>query len=49
MEELGNGTFCQKRLKKMPEKMITQYQRRIFDKEKKGKCCEFEILSNSRS
>ena len=35
MEELGNGTFCQKQLKKMPEKIITQYQRRVFDKEKK--------------
>ena len=26
IEELGNGTFYHKRLKKMPETMITQYQ-----------------------
>ena len=26
IEELGNGIFYQKLLKKMPERMITQYQ-----------------------
>ena len=26
IEELGNGTFYRKLLKKMPERMITQYQ-----------------------
>ena len=33
-EELGNGTFYRKLLKKMPERMITQYQRWVFDKGK---------------
>ena len=34
IEELGNRTFYRKLLKKMPERMITQYQRWVFDKEK---------------
>ena len=34
IEELGSGTFYSKLLKKMPERMITQYQRWVFDKEK---------------
>ena len=34
IEELCNGTFYRKLLKKMPERMITQYQRWVFDKEK---------------
>ena len=33
-KKLGNGTFYRKLLKKMPERMITQYQRWVFDKEK---------------
>ena len=32
IEELGNGTCYRKLLKKMPERMITQYQRWVFDK-----------------
>ena len=43
IEELGNGTFYRKLLKKMPERMITQYQRWVFDKEKK------ENVENLRS
>ena len=43
IEELGNGTFYRKLLKKMPERMITQYQRCVFDKEKK------ENVENLRS
>ena len=43
IEELGNGTFYRKLLKKMPERMITQYQRWVFDKEKK------ENIENLRS
>ena len=33
IEELGNGTFHRKLLKKMPEVMIIQYQRWVLDKE----------------
>ena len=33
IEELGNGTFHRKLLKKMPERMIIQYQRWVLDKE----------------
>ena len=36
MEELCNGTFYRKLLKKMPEKMIMQYQQWVFDKEQKS-------------
>ena len=43
IEELGNGTCYRKLLKKMPERMITQYQRWVFDKEKK------ENVENLRS
>ena len=43
IEELGNSTFYRKLLKKMPERMITQYQRWVFDKEKK------ENVENLRS
>ena len=32
IEELGSSTFYRKLLKKMPERMITQYQRFVFDK-----------------
>ena len=42
-EELGNGTLYRKLLKKMPERMITQYQRWVFDKEKN------ENIKNLRS
>ena len=35
MGEFCNGTFYRKLLKKMPEKMIMQYQQWVFDKEQK--------------
>ena len=40
-EKLGNGTFYQKLLKKMLEKMITQYRQWVF-----RKCLKFKILCN---
>ena len=40
-EELGNGTFYQKLLKKMLEKMITQYRQWVF-----RKCLKVKILCN---
>ena len=43
IEELGNGTFYRKLLKKMLERMITQYQRWVFNKDKK------ENVENLRS
>ena len=36
MGEFCNGTFYRKLLKKMPEKMIMQYQQWVFDKEQKS-------------
>ena len=36
MGELCNDTFYRKLLKKMPEKMIMQYQQWVFDKEQKS-------------
>ena len=35
-EELGNGTFYRKLQRKLPEKMLTHYQRWTFENKKKG-------------